>query len=531
LTGDRLNEAWSSWEGRRRAILLGLFLALIVVLVTIGTHEIFDDPWILYRYATNLAGGRGWVFNPGEPSSNAVTSPLSVLVLAGLVSGGLPVETASGAVFAVGMWCASFFTFLTLRVMRLELAGAIAAILVATSPVLIGLRGMESALTLGLLSLALFLAVTRNAVAAGFAFGLVILARPDTAIFVGTLFILAVIRQRRAAFRAALACAAIVGVWLVVAPGLTGGVLPSTLAAKIALAQSGAWQPFFVALLQMASLGSSPLGLALTILLSAAATWRYLRTRNARILVLWLALVAFGLPAIGLTASPVTSPTRLGILMPLAVAGVVCVFVQRRKELMGFSAGVVAFVAVLSISGVAFFPWYTALPVYACLVMVGVGSSVLVSTSVGWRAISTGAVVALSLGLAISVGLSREIARMSPDRMEYADVARWLRSNSAADASVFALEIGRIGFLSDRRIVDALGLLDGQANEHIRNQDWNWWVYAYEPDFLVWHRGMELAQESGVRDEPWFQTTYRLAFETPTMEVFERIAPIPRPSG
>src|SRR5207248_3841732 len=31
----------------------------------------FDDAYIVARYAENVAAGRGWVFNPGEPHNGA----------------------------------------------------------------------------------------------------------------------------------------------------------------------------------------------------------------------------------------------------------------------------------------------------------------------------------------------------------------------------------------------------------------------------------------------------------------------------
>src|SRR5688500_20409515 len=41
-----------------------------------------DDPYITYRYATNLASGKGFVFNEGE-HVQSTTTPLFTLMLAG----------------------------------------------------------------------------------------------------------------------------------------------------------------------------------------------------------------------------------------------------------------------------------------------------------------------------------------------------------------------------------------------------------------------------------------------------------------
>src|SRR5829696_1829042 len=58
-----------------RATLLGY--AVVAVTVGLMTSEVHDDPWILYRYAENLAAGYGWTFNPGQMTENAVTSVLT----------------------------------------------------------------------------------------------------------------------------------------------------------------------------------------------------------------------------------------------------------------------------------------------------------------------------------------------------------------------------------------------------------------------------------------------------------------------
>lgn len=60
-----------------------------------------DDSWIHLRFASNLAAGRGFGCNPGEPTPGA-TSPLWVLILAAAARLSLPIEAS--AVW-LGMLC------------------------------------------------------------------------------------------------------------------------------------------------------------------------------------------------------------------------------------------------------------------------------------------------------------------------------------------------------------------------------------------------------------------------------------------
>src|SRR2546426_115758 len=54
----------------------------------------YDDAWISLRYAEHLAGGLGWVFNPGERVEGA-SNPLWVLMLAGCTALGWPAMTVA----------------------------------------------------------------------------------------------------------------------------------------------------------------------------------------------------------------------------------------------------------------------------------------------------------------------------------------------------------------------------------------------------------------------------------------------------
>lgn len=98
-----------------RPLVVGSGLALIIMIITAFTAEVYDDPFILYRYAENLATGAGWTFNPGAPTENGVSSGLVVVVLAGLAKAGINVALGSALVFAAGMWSAAFSAYLILR--------------------------------------------------------------------------------------------------------------------------------------------------------------------------------------------------------------------------------------------------------------------------------------------------------------------------------------------------------------------------------------------------------------------------------
>jgi hypothetical protein len=72
----------------------------------------YDDSYVTYRYAANLAGGRGLVFNEGE-RVNSASSLLYTVLLAGLYAGGLHDLERAGAAIGVAsgvaiLWLVAF---------------------------------------------------------------------------------------------------------------------------------------------------------------------------------------------------------------------------------------------------------------------------------------------------------------------------------------------------------------------------------------------------------------------------------------
>jgi hypothetical protein len=80
---------------RRRAGWVAVALVLIPVLAAWGLvlaqewSSEFDDAYITYRYAKNLATGAGLTWNPGEPPTEGYTNFLLVMVLAPAIAAGL----------------------------------------------------------------------------------------------------------------------------------------------------------------------------------------------------------------------------------------------------------------------------------------------------------------------------------------------------------------------------------------------------------------------------------------------------------
>jgi len=454
---------------------------------------IYDDPYILWRYGENLATGHGWVFNAGTVADNAVTSPLMVAVLAGGRFLGLHMTLVAAVVFFLTTWAAAFFTSLALESLGHRMAGFLTAALVAVSPALTALWGMESSLFLALLAGALAAAAARRpAWVTGFFIGLLALARPDGLVVGGVLvavFYVADSTRRlslRSWCRLAAAAVAPVVAWIVIAWWSFGTVVPSTLAAKRAQGASRFWPTYL----------SSEAWLSVRTLLGGGS-------RVGGLVVVLLIVAA----CLGLVA---------GVLRAAAWQAVVTLTLSTVVISVGYGL----------IFRIASYPWYYALAIYCGLVLAGLGiefpfTSVTLSRPVRWACVA-------ALGITIVVcNLSDVQSQPSGARQRYEVVGTWLERNAPRNATVAASEVGKLGWYSGHEMVDYLGLLDRRADRHIRHDDFEWWASYYQPDYWVTDLGYIDAKFAASRCvEDHFEVVYR----APPLVVFRRASAVPASS-
>ena len=100
----------------RWALFLGIF-ALCAWFAYLAVYQV-DDAFIVYRYASNLARGEGFVFNPGE-RVEGVTCFLWTLLLAPFAAAGLPLPVTAPILGA----CAGLLVVLLLPGLGASLAG------------------------------------------------------------------------------------------------------------------------------------------------------------------------------------------------------------------------------------------------------------------------------------------------------------------------------------------------------------------------------------------------------------------------
>lgn len=416
----------------------------------------YDDGYITYRYASNLASGRGFAFNSGE-AVLGTTAPVYGLTLAslGFLTRVLAFSVAAwGSVLSLLSLAAAVLSLQTIRQEepsgRRTLEGIFLAVLVFSARWNIEMLGSETVSVLGLLSIAFALAVRRrNEALSGLAAGLAASFRFDAGLAVAALGA-ALWRDRRAfpwsyCLAGAAPIAASLG-WLWVTFGTW---LPNTLEGKrsefalVALGYTRSEYEWFVR-----SMGSA----------GALTTFIF---------------------ALG------------GIAVVSRVRGRPFIF------LVAFGAWLLAHEALYRIANVPFAPWYhlSAFNAILALAVAGVFAFARwITAARGWlREGLRTPVAAVVCGFLLLPVLSpagsffRDHFRRPPDpRIRiYRDVALEIASRSDKTGSVAAVEIGAIAYFSDRRVIDLVGLVDPEMLRARREGKVAELVFARRPDFIV----------------------------------------------
>jgi arabinofuranosyltransferase len=422
-----------------------------------------DDSWIHARLARNLADGRGFAFNPGQPSA-ASSAPLWTLLLS--------MPTAAGLPFPWGAYLVGLVATAALAAGGHRLAGRItgdrgaallcALLLIGTHPFpWVSLSGMEASLAAALVLWILLAACAdRNRTSLGLA-AAAGCVRPELVLLPAIVLADALYRTRP--FPKTRALATTLGAALAtVAPlalnrVLTGLWLPGSFQAKVGR------HGLLAALLEgrtdvVPGIVVSNPSLYLVPLLTAL-----LRDNGALLLLAPLGIRRF------FAGGPRTHlPWIIALLLPCAVA------------------------IVAPFGGPGFHEQRYIAPIVATIVVSGcIGLFTLSGplTGRGLRRAAIGVVVALSAWGSWS-GMeryAREVKDITDMQMR---IGRWLRDRPGGPGTIATNDIGAIGYVTSAPILDLTGLASPEVIPYLRRT---------APDAAA-GRGWNGASEAGLLD-------------------------------
>lgn len=455
--------------GPKIAVAVLVVLCLIPVLVAYSTRSgpSYDDAYITLTYARNVAEGKGFVYNGGVPYLGTTTPGLSLTLAA--LKRLLPAYDIPVLAHWLGtlMWVLStVLAYLIGRHLGGVRVGLILAALNATAGVYALYLRSEYPLLIALSLAGIYLAMRRRAGAAGVVLGLAFIVRNDAAVLVGLIFVALWWEQRRLPWRFAIGFGLTVLPWLLYAILTFGSPFPATLAVKRAHQAIGVWPPLTIGFTRWLETVDwwSQARLILTVLLSLAVLVYALRKGQiwTAVLVVWAGL----------------------------------------------------YIAAYVILNVPFYAWYTAVPIVAFNLGAGLALAVLWTRRTPqtvWRLLAVLCLTALLVVAAENlVVATRNLRIIRPKTQAYLDTATWLREHTPADSTVGFIEIGWIGYYSQRQIIDLLGLSTPGVTPYLEKRDHAGILEAMQPDYYVRNTNFDnWNMNRSVEESCYFRANYR----------------------
>jgi hypothetical protein len=512
------------------SLLLILIPAVYIAIANVANT--YDDAFITYRYAYNLATGQGFVYNPGEWYLGT-TAPLYGLLLG--VLGWINPEAIpliSGAISGLSLALCGVALYVYGRLHEQALCGLLAGLFFAACPLLFATFGGEMLFQAALILWAFVLYRLDRTIIAALLLALAVLTRADGAAALGVVGLHYVVTRRKLPWRE-MACVAIVLLpFALLAWVFYGSPLPATLDAKLAQRDSGMWPAFgegmFEWIRAFTMQGTSEIFPGLP------------AAPNA---IRFIGFVALGIPAL--------LYFRFWLL-PLAWIAI--------------------YLLVYLALDVPFYHWYIVPAALALMILAGCGVAGVIegvvylvgrvlrrttnderrttndeqpalsgakgrttnderrtsaeddgNVSSGLKPVpyslfpvpfrsllATLAVLALLPGIAAQI---RDVQRLSlkpnPTEAQYEQTGRWLAENTPPDSSVGYFEIGYLGYYARRTLIDPLGLIDPTIAPHVATRDFTWAYEHYRPTYIIQNQRIFTEYIGQVVKKPWFQAEYR----------------------
>lgn len=482
---------WAPW-------IIGVLAVLARAGVAFSTGRTAEDALITLRYAENLAAGQGYVYNPGEHVLGT-TTPLYTILLAVLSwlhgPGAAPIVWGKVLnILADGATC----VLLCLWMRRCEkpCAGLLAAALYAVDTRAVNWNG--SGMETGLVTLAGIAAIAAYAYGrsswSAIALALLALLRFDGLLLAGILLIAYIVHERKFPLRPALLFLALLLPWMVFAFLYFGSPVPTSIQAKLVIyprLTEGAFPHLGSFLHQM--IGSVADGL-----LAVAFVIGTVR-------VLWIGTSQYRIrQAAGLEGN-LEADTRS--LAP-ALIWTVCWF------------------GLFATAKLILFGWYLVPPLPIYLAIAAFGFIECVQWVAGAihpirRWLPAACCMAIVIGSASALpGLQRWLSRVQADEDAFRrPVGEWLRDHTHAGDTIMVESIGYIGYYSQRRILDAAGLVSPRVLSSYRKEIacplWDILKRFHPPLALLYEREYAWVKSSAYRERESLEADYDIVRRWP----------------
>ncbi|MDO8681983.1 MAG: hypothetical protein Q7N50_00680 [Armatimonadota bacterium] len=405
-------------------LLVFLVVVTMRILFLAASHLTYEDALITMRYANNIAGGHGFVYNIGERALGT-TTPLFTLILAlgPLLRIDVIVWSKILGILAGGISGVLIFELTRLYAGVRTAWYAVALFATWSLIVRVGVSGMETAFVVMLMLASYYLLYSRRFWAAGIAGGLLLWTRLDGIAWLGVVFLCFLLIERKLPWQSIAASLMTVAPWFIFAHYYFGSIIPNSITAKhVAYAENyGLSMGYCVREIILGVLGDQRAEMA------------------------------------------AKAPPILLYLIGCAIA------LRNNRRLLAPALFPIIYLGALATSRVVIFDWYLVPAIVPLLVVAALGANGIHSKMEQKLALIRPLNLAgpallfliYAAALTYSVSSARELQQMEESRRK--PLGLWLATETPANASVLLEPIGYIGYYSNRYILDEVGLVSPQV--------------------------------------------------------------------
>ena len=464
-----------------------LLFFILIVCLGVASFLIYppysmDDSYITYRYAYNLYQHNQFAFNLGERILGT-TSPLYTLILAGTQIFSENIPKMSNVISCISASLAGFLLFLILRKENL----AVGIFCALCFPFILLDIGLETNVLILLFTLSMYLFDRRKFLTCSIILGLCFLTRQDSAIFIVCMIIIYWLQLKKLPWREFIVFVVIVAPWFIFSYFYFDSLFPTSLSAKKGHA------PFFDYFID-------------TLFFLA----RYCDRYTFYLFSFVSGKLAPLLPAAYVSSKQASQYSLLLLYLPLMLFGIVYHIknsgTYKFLRLLFFIYPLLMILALSFIAPPPTHRWHLTSAINFALI----GQLLLLTTpllsvikkksaSYSRNTLFTTSVTVLLVFYVLFFFLSNVndfyIMSRNADKSfwlgarfhNYKNIGLFLRDTVSDEDSVFAVEVGTIGYYSRKKMIDGAGLISPGYDRFHRKGRWIMGLGKEFPDYIVAH--------------------------------------------
>lgn len=471
-------------------ILIGLSILTIILFFKFST----EDSYITYRYAKNLAEGKGFVYNQNEQFLGT-TAPFYALILASFGFLGFNIPSIGGLLSAFSLGLTVILIYLLTLKKGYPLVGLLSGLFILLNPWFLMTFGSETYFQLLMIVSAFYFYDQKKYILTAIFCALAFLVRADGIIPVAVIAIDYLIKNKKIPLKEGILFVILCAPIFLFYNFSFNTFLPATLESKQAQYASGLWRGFLPGTLNFMGLllKENSLLLSFVPLLVIGGIAILLSRKIWYLFILWAVLHTLGYAFLKVSFYHWYAIPLIFLLMLISAFSIRFIksipLLFKKNQIKKWNRK--KFNQEIKISIEKF-------------------KDPGLSLKWGYRILSLAILGFILIALAGGIKSYHDKYKVLPfPKLElYTKAGKWAAVNTEPDSSIASLEVGYFGYYAQRKIIDLVGLITPGVSSHIRRGDFQWAVKEYKPDYFIYNEEFS-GWLKPIIDQPWFKENYK----------------------